>query len=152
MSFSCISQPSSSSENISAPRIKSTKHKIIWSEEGITEYQELIANTLPALQDDFSRELQRGSASVLFQMTNHIMTSAAKLTNKPVYLSNPLKQKKPFTPSEIKESLINKNKAHSDLLATASNHNSTEFKKNRSKRKVQACKKHQPEPCQEIQC
>ena len=66
VSFSCISQPSSSSENISAPRIKSTKHKIIWSEEGITEYQELLANTLPALQDDFSGELQRGSASVLF--------------------------------------------------------------------------------------
>ena len=140
VSFSCISQPSSSFENISAPRIKSTKHKIIWSEEGITEYQELLANTLPALQDDFSGELQRGSASVLFQMTNHIMTSAAKLTNKPVYLSNPLKQKKPYTPSEIKDSLINKNKAHNALLATTRDINSTKFERTEAGEKFRLAK------------
>ena len=80
MSFSCISQPSSSFENTSAPRIKSTKHKIIWSEEGITEYQELLANTLPALQDDFSGELQNKAHNALLATTRDINSTTFERT------------------------------------------------------------------------
>ena len=63
---------------MNAPRIQSTKHKIEWSDEGIQAYQELLLHVLPGLQYDDYEDLQAGSASLLFQITNHILTSAAK--------------------------------------------------------------------------
>ena len=44
-------------DNITAPKVINTKHKIIWSEDGITQYQELLRHTLPNLQSDYSGNL-----------------------------------------------------------------------------------------------
>ena len=38
-----------SNGNIEAPKVKHIKHKIVWSEEGIREYQKLLSLTLPEL-------------------------------------------------------------------------------------------------------
>ena len=81
----CSSSPAL--DNINAPRIQSTKHKIEWSVEGIQAYQELLLHVLPGLQYDDYEDLQAGSASLLFQVTNHILTSAAKQTNKVIDLT-----------------------------------------------------------------
>ena len=121
VSFSGIAIPSSSSDNISAPRISSTKHKIVWSEEGILSYKDILENTLPSLQDDFSGLLLEGSASVLFQITNHLLTSAAKLTNESIDLSKPATERKPFTPRNISDSIKTKDIAHQKVLQVLSN-------------------------------
>ena len=46
-----ISQVSTAG-NITAPRIHIEKHKVVWSEEGISDYKNLLYHTLPSLQAD----------------------------------------------------------------------------------------------------
>ena len=91
-----------SSGNIRAPRIAHSKHKILWSEEGIIQYQKLLSQCLPDLQEDYCDVDDPETASVLLQVTNHMLTEAAMQTNKKVVLGEAPKAKKPFIPSEIK--------------------------------------------------
>ena len=89
--------------NMLAPRVEHTKYKVHWSEEGILEYQNLLSQTLPSLQSDYCDVSEPEVASVLFQVTNHILTEAARRTNKCIELGKAPKAKKPFIPSEIRE-------------------------------------------------
>ena len=115
ISFPPIPSISSSSETKSAPRVPNTKYKVTWSEEGITEYQELLAQTLPGLHLD-SDDLPPDCASVLFATTNDILTAAAKQTNEFVELASSNRPRKVFTPPEVKKSMQIKNAAHKKLL------------------------------------
>ena len=110
---------------MTAPRIASTKHKVLWSPEGILAYQELLATSLPAIQaaefDEFE-EQSTESRRILFQMTNHILTSAAKSTNKFIDLSSQKKKRKSITvPPPIKEATKAKAAAHKVLLEVTRN-------------------------------
>ena len=91
--------------------MKHSKYKVLWSEEGILEYQNLLSRTLPSLQSDYCDVSEPEMASVLFQVTNHILNEAAKSTNKCIELGKAPKAKKPFIPSEIKEALKSKENA-----------------------------------------
>ena len=104
-------------DNITAPRVQSTKHRITWSDEGITRYQELLASTLPTLQtqDDTDDAVLTGSASFLLSMTNHLLTTAAKSTNKFTLLSTAHKQKPAPIPPNIKTAAKVKEVAHKHL-------------------------------------
>ena len=93
--------PPLASDNISAPRIHNTKHKVEWSEQGISEYQDLLTHSLPSLQEEYCDLSDPESASVLLQLTNHILSEAAKETNKHVVLGIAPKPRKPSIPSEI---------------------------------------------------
>ena len=90
---------------ITAPRVPNTKHKITWSDEGILAYQELLSHTLPSLQLEAPEELFPGNASILFHMTNHILTTATQYTNKSVDLTAPPKKKTLQIPLEVQEAL-----------------------------------------------
>ena len=116
-----IVSPHSSVGNITAPRVTTDKHKIVWSTEGISNYQELLNNSLQDLQSEYSGQLLSGSASVLLQATNHILTAAAKYTNKAVFLSAAKKARKPFTPPAIKAANKDKLIAHKNLLSVSRN-------------------------------
>ena len=118
VSFPRISVPSTPmEENITANRVTPTKHRISWSEEGIISYQELLLHALPPLQDDLPGDLNPGTASVIFQLTNHILTTAAKLTNKHTKASTkPGKKRALKTPFEISVALKAKERAHKELL------------------------------------
>ena len=107
-------------DTLVAPRVSNTKHRVVWSDEGIVKYKELLHHVLPSLQADYSGNLLPGSASVLLQATNHIFTAAAKYTNKHVDLAAPAKAKKPYTPPEIKAAEKSKKKAHKYLLSVSS--------------------------------
>ena len=141
VSFPPISHPTPSLGNTSAPRIPNTKHKIIWSDEGITAYQELLENTLPALQYDSADELLASSASVLFEMTNHILTSAAKNTNESVEMSSSTKSRKPPTPPEIKASMKSKDIAHHHLLSVSKDPSSSDSAKQSAQEKFKSEKR-----------
>ena len=99
-----------------APRVSDKKHKIVWSEEGVAKYQELLQHTLPSLQSDFSGTLLSSSASVLLQATNHILSAAAKYTNKSIDISAPRKPKSSSKPSELTAVEKLKKIAHKNLL------------------------------------
>ena len=106
-----LGKPGVAAANVTAPRVQHTKHKVVWSEEGIADYQHLLSQTLPALQLDYSNVELPEVASVLFQVTNHVLTEAAKLTNKSIELGKAPKDRKPIIPSEISKALIYKSEA-----------------------------------------
>ena len=60
---------------------------------GKEEYHQLLAHTLPALQELDYDDLLPGAASLLFHTMNHILTTAACPTNKVLDLSKPPKKK-----------------------------------------------------------
>ena len=55
-----------SCDNIKAPRIEYSKHKILWTEDGISAYQQLLSHALPPLQHDYCDVSEPEIASVLF--------------------------------------------------------------------------------------
>ena len=124
-----VMPPNSSADNITAPRVPTDKHKIIWSTEGISNYQELLQNSLQDLQSEYSGQLLSGSASVLLQATNHILTAAAKYTNEAVLLSATKKTRKPFTPPAIKAAEKDKVLAHKHLLTVSRDLSSSDSQK-----------------------
>ena len=84
VSLKSVPLPTPSDDNVTAPRIQHTKHKVVWSEEGVIAYQNLLSQSLPSLKSSYEGATEAGSASVLFEVTNSVLTSAAKLTNKNV--------------------------------------------------------------------
>ena len=100
-----------SDNDITAPRVEHTKHKIVWSEEGIKAYQNLLSMTLPKLELEYSDIDLPETASVLFKVTNHILTEAAKSTNKFIDLGKSPKFRKPRIPPDIREALKTKGDA-----------------------------------------
>ena len=112
------------SENMKAPLIISIKHKIIWSNKGKEGYQELLANTLHALQELDYDALLPDAASLIFHTTNHIPTTAATLTNKVLDLSKRGKDKPtPKLPTDVAEAMKSKGLAHKKLLSVSRNAN-----------------------------
>ena len=87
------------------PRINHSKHKIVWSDDGIIEYQKLLSTVLPNLQADYTEVAEPEMASVLFQVTNHVLTEAAMQTNKSVDLGKVTKPRRPVVPAAIKAAL-----------------------------------------------
>ena len=116
-------------DNITAPKVNHIKHKIVWSEEGIVEYQNLLSKTLPSLQSDYIDIEEPEMASVLFQVTNHILNEAAKHTNKSVELGIPSKPRKPSIPSDITAALQTKGEALKHLNKVSANEATTHLKK-----------------------
>ena len=102
VSLKAVPLPTLSEDNVTAPRVKHSKHKVVWSEEGVLAYQNLLSQSLPALKSSYDGATEAGSASVLLQVTNSVLTSAAKLTNKNVELGKTPKLRKAVIPSEIK--------------------------------------------------
>ena len=125
---------------MTAPRVPNTKHKIIWSPEGILAYQELLATALPALRSEELADNTAESARILFHMTNHILSSAAKATNKSVELSAPTKDRKLVLPPDIKLAITDKNAAHKALLEVNRNSDAAESEKEVIKNNFKAAK------------
>ena len=115
-----------SSENVKAPRVLSTKHKVLWSDEGKEEYKQLLSHTLPALQELDYDDLLPGAASLLFHTTNHILTTAACQTNKVLDLSKPPENNNtPRLPATVSAAMKSKAVAHKKLLSVSCNPNAT---------------------------
>ena len=132
--------PPQSSDNIEAPRVSNTKHKVEWSEEGILEYQELLSDSLPGLQEDYCDVHDPEAVSVLLQVTNHIRSSAAKSTNKYLDLGKPPKNRKPYIPSEIIAALKFKENKHNDLIQFETNLKATKAEKDNAKAEYKSAK------------
>ena len=102
------------------PSIPNTKHRIVWSEQGILQYRELLNNTFLEIQNNWKSSKTQVSYSVLLQCTNEALASAAKLTNKVIDLSKPRPLPKQYKPAEKA-----KKDTHSTLKNTLSNPSAT---------------------------
>ena len=118
------------SGNIQAPRITLTRHKILWSDAGIIEYQNLLLHALPNLHSEYSATVDPEVASVLFKVTNHILDEAAKATNKHIEVGKVPKPKKARIPPEVRNAQKAKDEALKDLNIVTRNVSTTDSEKN----------------------
>ena len=92
------------SENLRAPRVKTVRQKVVWSEEGIAQFHQITSQLLPDLRARWQAD-SKASFSVLLQATNLLLQTAASETNKTVSLSSSISIKRsPKIPREIKKS------------------------------------------------
>ena len=97
------------------PEVTNTKHRIIWSEEGVSKYRDLLSDTLLSMQNNWKNPPSPISFSVLLQCTNEALTSAAKASNKSIDLSKD-KPPKHFTiPADVVDAANAKKEAHKVL-------------------------------------
>ena len=75
-------------QNIIAPRVTNTRQRIVWSEEGISKYQVIVASLLQDLRIRWLDPSKQSCISILIQATNFIMNFAASSTNRTVSLSS----------------------------------------------------------------
>ena len=81
-SFNLPSLPSSNPQPISdVPEVPNTKHKIIWSDSGVESYRDLLVPRLLSLRNDWANPQSPVSFSILLNLTNKALSSAAKATN-----------------------------------------------------------------------
>ena len=74
--------PSSQAQQVSdAPRIEHTSRIIHWTDEGIEDYQNLVADHMQALCEHFSESRSHTMTSLLIQYTNDLLVNAARCTN-----------------------------------------------------------------------
>ena len=85
------------------PTIENDRHKIVWDDDSLHLYQELIQPVLLDLQDAWLDSSSPSSISLLLQQTNNALTSAAKATQKVIYLNKSEKIKRKSIPSILTE-------------------------------------------------
>ena len=96
---------------IKAPRVAQKRTKVVWSEQGIQDYSDLVSEPLRRIRSTWTRPYSQASMSILLTLTNTVMTRAANVTNKSKILAEPVPNKKkvPKVITIVKNRL---NKAH----------------------------------------
>ena len=97
------------------PTVENNRHKIIWFEENLESYTDLIQPVLLDLQETWLESSSPSLMSILLQQTNNILSAAAKATQKVIYLNNDHKKRKPPIPPELSEASSNHSHSH-DIL------------------------------------
>ena len=93
-----------SSQNIVAPKLDNNRAKVLWTDEGIEQYQNLVSPHFTRLQNLWLKNPTLTSVSLLLQSTNKILTQCAEATNKTIPLSGPKMAKKFSTPKPVRVS------------------------------------------------
>ena len=92
-----------SSLNIRAPKLDNSRHKIIWSDQGIQKYQETIVPHLSRLQILWlSTSPTKSSMQLLLQATNEALTTCARSSNHTIDLSLQITQKSKSIPRKVR--------------------------------------------------
>ena len=91
--------------NISAPKIHLTRHKILWSPEGVSNYESLVGQYLLKARDEWFDPQSESSMSVLLNISNQILDIVATKTNKHIAIGHQTKQRKKGTPRPIKTAI-----------------------------------------------
>ena len=102
---------------VKAPRVTNTRKKIVWSHDGVQQYQNLIKPQLKSLREAWLDPSSTVSMSVLLQMTNFALTQAASSTNEAVDLGKKQVVKSARTPSSIAKARNALTKANKKLKA-----------------------------------
>ena len=100
---------------LAAPTVENKKHKIVWSEIGIHNYETLLSPTLEELQHNFQDTQSPALFSVILQCTNEALSSAAKATNKCIDLTKDVKRKPPPLPKPLTDAAKIKKNSHKNM-------------------------------------
>ena len=82
-----LEPPNDTSENITAPKIMNDRVKILWDDENIPEYCNILGDSLNKVYKRWGDSSSRSSVSLLLSSTNSILCNAAKATNKYIQLA-----------------------------------------------------------------
>ena len=82
------STPTPDVRNITAPRINNDRVKIIWNDDDIIEYENIIGTSLRSLREQWGNTNSRSSLSILLSSTYACLSLAACSTNKSVNLGS----------------------------------------------------------------
>ena len=86
-----------------APRHNYSRIKILWTDEGVAQYQEEVSPKLAEIRARWLDPLSKTSLSILLQRTNDILNDAAIKTNKSVDM-NKVRTKSRKVPKTVRES------------------------------------------------
>ena len=90
-------------DNITAPRVPNLRFKTRWSEEGVTEYSDVISTQLRQIRDTWGNMKHNNSSiSLLLSTTFSAMNIAAKATNEVSMLGEKKERVKPKTSQSTK--------------------------------------------------
>ena len=98
-------QPSTTQQLVVAPRVSHDRVKVQWTEEGQAEYQRVVGPLLAQARSEWLEPTSQDCMAVLLHLTNDVMNSAAKCTNKTFLLNSPYQQKKRSMPKPIKRAM-----------------------------------------------
>ena len=106
--------------NITAPRVVNTRVKIVWSDDGIEHYQQIVVPELQRIQDLWLQPANssKTSLSLLCESTNNILSECACITNKSVNLAKKFSPKPKPTPLPIRKSANLLLKKHKGIKRT----------------------------------
>jgi hypothetical protein len=123
--------PEASSNN--APEIPNKKHRVLWSEESIQSYRDLLAPNLISLQKNWDNAQSSVSFSLLLQCTKEVLVSAAKCTQKTIDLTKEPKPKKTHIPPEVSTAANQKLLAHQAWVNVSEDPSANDFTKAEAK-------------------
>ena len=95
-------EPHPDTNLVVAPKVKNDRIKILWNDDGINEYQNLIGSSLASLRERWANSSSSSSISLLLSSTYSCLSFAASSTNKFVELSS-TRSKKAFVCPEVRK-------------------------------------------------
>ena len=125
-SVQLVAKDASSKEPVpDIPTTENTRHRVIWSEERLQEYCDLLHPVLAELQDTWLADKSPSTLSVLLEHTNNTLSAAAKATQKIIFLNKEHKDRRPSIPDDLKVASAQHNYNHAalkKLLSDPNNH------------------------------
>ena len=97
---------------VTAPRLTNTRERIVWSPDGISNYELQVSKELRNLRQVWLDPGSQDSMSILLQMTNHVLTKTASATNKCISLAKHPAPRDAKTPRTIKQASLKLKRAH----------------------------------------
>ena len=91
-----------STTTLDAPLVSNKRRNVVWTDDGIEQYQNCVATHLSRIQQLWLQNPTRTSVSLLLESTNEILTSFASLTNKTFPLDGSGKSRANFTPKPVR--------------------------------------------------
>ena len=113
--------PDKPKDNITAPKTTNTRRRVLWSEQGIENYQKLVVPHLLQLQDRWLASHSLTSISILLEATNDLLNSCAEKTNKTVPCTPDPSQKPRGSPRIVRMSQKQLLKKHKKLKTEMKN-------------------------------
>ena len=90
---------------MTAPRVPNNRVRVLWNEEGLTSYQELLSSSLPLLLESLSTDLpchSQALTSTLLNCSNFALNRAAELSFKTIQLSKKPKPRNPTVDPDVR--------------------------------------------------
>ena len=91
-------------QNIVAPKLDNNRVKVLWTDEGIEQYQMMVTPHFTRLQNLWLKNPTLTSVSLLLQSTSKTLTMSAEATHKTIPLNGSQKTQKFSTPKPIRVS------------------------------------------------